>query len=587
MDPSPVNCCEGNEDTCRFLGDRSENKSRIEDKNIDSSQIHHLELIIREMEKKYEQSLQTAKEEWQIKFESHERTIACLTKELAETNMHSKITRANGRSPTHTFLPIDSDTSSSASVNSVDSAVLETDESELPRTLVLDKSQLRGSQSERDSNDLSSNSMLQESDFSQGIPSNQCLKNSSTPISMERLLTVPQDFEKQSLQIASLKNDLVSVLSIVELLRDETIRSREKCSSNFDVLTSQMWKIEAELEAIKSSGQENLSILNTNEQKVELSQQDVAGHIQSESERLMQTWGAQFDDLVIYLQDNLDKQSACIAETRTSTFEHVDADSQRREALWNSKISEILCQNRQYDNMIQELRDDQERSFLIIVDTLVSLKTKCQSISERTDEFEVLSRQGCEPQSTFRKYDAKFQALKNVVDHAMKDIVDIMEDRESVQNILTSSVELLNAKIDSKFDLWNQQIESLEKRVKEKTEAGLKQIQNLNKFRREIEMVVTAVCKKIGDLASRFENQLSDIESVKKMVENHLLTVNQPLLSHGSVEVVHGDSMVKYVKVDQKKYKKILRNSRQKTGSLLGENYENEIEFYDLTFSTE
>jgi mannitol/fructose-specific phosphotransferase system IIA component (Ntr-type) len=504
-----------------------------------------------------------------------------------------RLTISQGSDQLSAFPPFGSETSSIAVGKIEDSAIINIGEIEFPRSLVLDKGLLRGSQSDRDSK-----SLLQEPDRPPNFLSNQNSTILCNPVAVERLLN--EESEEQIHQL----------LSKIELMQEEALRAREKVANNLESLHMQIFELKSKTDAVQSllkanknfSEQAEFSNVDTKGSPTPLlTHGEVTELIRDEGERLMRTWGAQFDDLTVYLQDNLEKQRSSIAETRTSTFEHMDADAQRREEFWNSRWKEILSQNHQYDNWIHELREDQERSFLIIVDTLVSLKSKFQSISDRMDELEEFERkpgsewstirQGLQQQLTssqskFVKYDAKLQSLKNIVDHAMKDIEEIAEDRESVQNILISSVELFNSKIDGCYDRWGTQCEGLEKRMKEKVDAGQKQIHNLNKHRREIEVVVTAMCKKMVDLSGMMENQRLELELLKRKTNDEFCLIDGQLLSHGITEGVHDDAIFKYMEVDQKKYKKILWSSRQKSGSLFGENHENEIEFYDLTFAT-
>ena len=220
----------------------------------------------------------------------------------------------------------------------------------------------------------------------------------------------------------------------------------------------------------------------------------------------MKTWGTQFDDLTIYLQDNLDKQRECIADVRKSTFEHIDAETQTRVGVLNEHLNFIGRKNQQQEKAIQELHDEQERSFLVVVETLIKLKSKFQGVGDQVKQQEETHlsakgdleklRQKLIDESNswtlrFNQQDGKLQQLKDKVDQGLKEMEDVIEDRESIQTILSATIELFNAKMESSNTLMSDQLSTLDNRLNTQIEAGQAEIQKMKTHRREMEIVVT------------------------------------------------------------------------------------------------
>jgi hypothetical protein len=614
--PSVIDCCESYSEPRDVNIGQEHFHNPNEFSNVESSRYTQLELMIRSMDEKHKRALFSANEEWKAKFELYDSKFAHLTHELAETRR--RLQTQEGNDYAKTYSPIDADCSSyEDSGDSMDSAV---DDTCLPRTLVLDKNLLRGNHSDGGGNENSNGSMLQDSEISQQKIPDEDKEKSCESISIEGLIRnemqlyteqvmaqrdvqfdfMQQELAEQSRRVMTLQEEVSNAMMIIDSIRSEKVEAGQPGYTELEILVPQIQKLR-DLVTTKNSRTplhcNILSLANVNESSPQPTKQELADLIQNESERLMKTWGVQFDDLTAYVQDILDTQRACIAEARTSTFDHVDAEAQRRTVAWNAQFHQLFRQSHQHENAIQLLRDDQERSFLNIVETLVKLKTKFQSISDKMDEYEIMqlssevdmsevrrniAQESKVSQLNFKRYEGKLHLLKVSMDRAMKEIEDIAEDRESIQTILTASVELFNAKADASVDLWNNQFAGLEKKTHEKIDSGQLHIHNLNQHRYDIDHVVTAMCKKMVELTDRTVYLINEIEFLKKTTRDEEAKDDY---RPSSVEVVRDDTIIKYIKVDQKKYKKILWNARQQIGQLCAENDKNEIEFYDLTFA--
>jgi hypothetical protein len=547
------------------------------------------------LEVKIEQLLQVAKEEWNAKCEHYDKTINALSKELLETKMQ--------------LQSIDR-------INSNESATAY-DDTNLPYTLKLNTDLLRGNEnSDTESNKTHDSScFLPESNVSSGGSYDD--DTTATPVSIEQLIRkelrsymkgvlaereshtylLLREMEKQEQKNVAFRNDILNQLHELTMEKGQD-QTKIVSYTNLDTTHNQIIDNDGDVQSILTVEQENqIELVNVNIPVLQYTNQMCTELIQKESERLMKTWGTQFDELAVYLQDNLDSQRVCIAEARTSTFEHVDAESHTRAGVWKAQFNHLLRKNQQQENAMHEIRGDQEQSFLIIVDTLIKLKTKLNEITEQVKDFEMMHlsseidiqtiRYDFHDESNiwklkFIQSESKFQSLKDSVNYIVKEVDAFVEDRDSIQKNLSATIELINSKLEAQNEMWQSKLTNFESRFENQAKAGQLQIQNLNSQRLEVEVVISAICKKLVDLAADVDqNQRQELESLLAINKNGEKGSKESLTDNNN------DTRVKYIKVDQKKYKKAIWCARQQQckNRHVGDIPRNEIEFYDLTFA--
>jgi hypothetical protein len=591
--PSIIDCCDS---TFKVNG------------SIDEQQIN---LLLRSLEEKFDRSQQEMKSKYDAKCEQYEEAIAEISKQLIETKRILIKQNSKLHTVVHGAMMDQNVSMSSSSTNGND---------DLPYTLNFDKDSLRKNQNSDTGSNICS-VVVHQSDRSQDHLSSY-EDTTATPASIEGLIRkelrsylkevfaeretqtylLQRDIDKQNRQIEQLR---IEVLSRLRAL-DFHPRPREM-DHPVPLHCMKFEGTEVEIELIEESKmtrsetksspkmEHQLALVHTEDPLIQFTSQVCNTLIMHEAEHLMKTWGTQFDDLTIYLQDNLDKQRECIADVQKSTFEHVDAETQTRIGVLNAQLNYLGRQTQQQDASIQELREEQERSFIVIVETLIKLKSKFEGIDDRMkkqEEMHSLSEIDITKlhqklidesnlwTSRFKHQEGKIQQLKGNVDHSLKEIEGVIEDRDSIQTILSATIELFNEKMESSNSLMGNQIFALENRLNKQIEAGQSEIQKMNTHKRDMDIVITAICKKLVDLSS-------DIRGKIRTEIDQLLSKSVPEENPGKHDENSMDHF-KYIKVNQKKYKKALWLARnQYTGSKLLEHgtTQKEIEFYDLTFT--
>ncbi len=570
---------------------------------------HNLNAILRSFEEKFERSLHDMKMHYDAKCETCEKTATAIAKELFEAQKTLK-------------------EHNSKFCNVIDGSSTIDEHDNLPHTLHFDKDCLRKNHSpDTDSNTAEDtySVVVRQSDQSQDHLSTYD-DTTATPASIERLIRkelrsymkevlaeretqtylLQREIENQNQQIAQLRIEVLSRLRALDL------NVKPKAPDHPIPLHCMKFKgTEVEIELIeagkfehgrastgisksdpKTENQLALSVVHADDPLIQFTSQVCNTLIIDEAEHLMRTWGTQFDDLTIYLQDNLDKQRECIADVQKSTFEQVDAETQARAGVLNAKLHYLQCKSQQQENLIQELRDDQERVFHVVVETIIKLKLKLQRVGDQMEQQErehsstkhdvaalrqTLIDESNSWTSRFHKQDGRLQRLRDSVDHSLKEIEEIVEDRNSIQTILSATIELFNEKMESSNDLMCDHLSTIEKRCTKQFEAGEAEIQKINKHQHEMEIVITAICKKLVELTDDIaEKESREVEQILSKT-----------LEGGSTDKT-GDTSKEYfnyINVNEKKYKKALWIAGKRSKLFETDAAQKEVEFYDLTLA--
>lgn len=442
-----------------------------------------------------------------------------------------------------------------------------------------------------------------------------------------------QQVETHSRQLERIQESLTTAILDHESLRYEQVKTRQSWYTNFEVLSAQGQQLDGEIKAIAETLKsvqdrplaEMVKMAETRElmagtsltadplgsprmlsyrvgSQVSLARttkSECFEFIQQENDRMMQTWGAQFDDLAIYIQDNLDAQRASIAEARTSTFEHVDAEAQARFAVWNAQHNQLVHQMHQHSTEIQDLKEDQERSIAIVVESLVNLKRNVHTITEQLNEQETLQmttdidmqkilhlieRKAKLWDSKFGKYDCKLQSLNDELRQVTKETKDIAEDRQVLKSILEQSIELFNVKTDTTLDRWTAQFAELKRQLQDQVENRNMKLQDHNKLQHELGNAIATWNNKFVDLICLVEHQAIDLEALRN--KPHFTESERDPAPADYLESRRNTAAFREIKVDQKKYKKLLWSARQQRVALSEDDPEADlIDFYDLTFT--
>ena len=571
-----------------------------------STEEHKLSAIMRSFEEKFERSLHEMKIHYDAKCETYEKTVTAISKELFEAQ---KILKEHD----------------SKLCNVIDGSSTADDQDNLPHTLHFDKDCLRKNHSpDTDSNTAEGtySVVVHPSDQSQDHLSTYD-DTTATPASIERLIRkelrsymkevlaeretqtylIQREMENQNQQIAQLRIEVMSRFRALDLNVKPKAPNHpiplhcmkfEGTEVEIELIEEGKYAHDRTSTAISKSdpSTENhlaLSVVHADDPLIQFTSQVCHTLIMNEAEHLMKTWGTQFDDLTIYLQDNLDKQRECIADVQKSTFEQVDAETQARAGVLNAQLHYLQCKSQQQEKIIQELRDDQERVFHVVVETIIKLKSKLQGMGDQMEQQQrehsstkhevtalrqTLIDESNSSMSRFHKQDGRLQRLRESFDHSLKEIEEIVEDRNSIQTILSATIELFNEKMESSNELMGDQLTTTEKRFTKQIEAGEAEIQKINDHQHEMEIVITAICKKLVELTA-------DIAEKKCREAEQILT--KPLQG-GRTDT--SKEYFDYMNVNEKKYKKALWIAGKQRSRLFEvDAAQKEVEFYDLTLA--
>jgi ABC-type transporter Mla subunit MlaD len=558
--------------------------------------------MLRSLEEKFVRSILEMKNKYDLKCEQYDKTIAEISKELITTKRmlnehHSKL---------RTVVDTKLGQSESISSGSFDG------NEDLPQTLHFDKDRLRKNQnadSDGNTADVISSVVEHPSNHSEEHLSSfgdttvtttsieglirKELRSYMKEVLAERetqIYLLHLEIEKQNQQIAQLRIDVLSRLRVFEFYQ-----LPQEPGPPIPLHCMKFEGTEVEIELIEDdtlprsitskvtnslATEQQLALVHKDDPLIQLTSQVCNSMIMLEGEHMMKIWGTLFDDLTIYLQDNLDKQRECIAEVQKSTFEHVDAERQTQLGVLKAQMNYLTRKNQQQENAIQELRDEQERSFLVVVETLIKLKSKFQGISDQIKQQEEMHLSSEINVATLRQkvidelnsWTSKFNEHEKQIQQLSGNVGVVVEDRDSLQTVLSAVVELFNEKMESSSSSLHEQLTALEDRLTRHIEAGQTEFQKINNHKRDIDIVVTAICKKLVDLsADKGINSRTEVEY---------------MLSCKNVDGSNDDC--KCIKANPKKYKNALWSAqKQRTGNNLFKQPEiqKEIEFYDLTLA--
>lgn len=327
-----------------------------------------------------------------------------------------------------------------------------------------------------------------------------------------------------------------------------------------------------------------------------LSKQQCRDLIDRENVRMMRTWGSHFDDLVVYLQDNLDAQSVAIAEARASTFEQVDAEAQAREEGMRTSYGELLRQVGELVTNLDSIKEEQERSLKIIVENLIKVMKNVDSIAERQNKQEsiqkatdidiqkvlqVVEAKSNVCKSSFAKVDDNVSSLTLKLGQVSEKCDLVSASRVALQDIVDESIKLFHEKSNTTMELWTAQFDKLERRM---------QLLDYEELLSKLAKVMVAWRTKFTDLNQVVKRQGSDLGTLQGKFESKFTNLDGPESLCDYLEARRKKVTFVNYNVDQKKYKKLLWRARQERSALSGEDdpemTTQNIEYYDLTFAT-
>jgi hypothetical protein len=321
--------------------------------------------------------------------------------------------------------------------------------------------------------------------------------------------------------------------------------------------------------------------------------------IHQETDRMMRAWGTQFDDLAVYMQDNLDAQRNSISEARTSTFDQVDAEAKSRALAVQAQYNELANTVQDHASQIQEIKDDQEKSLIIVVDSLVSLKGKVEAVAEQQSTQEslqmssdvdmqkilrIIDTKTKQWNDAFSNYDSELAKMKDELKGLSTDTEAMAEDREAIQEILDESLALFTSNSNAATELWNAQFQKLERQMK---------LLDYEKLLCELSKVMADWKKKFADVMRLYSHQANELGKLQSFVNERLPESENEERDelYDYLEARRKKVTFAEIKVDQKKYKKVLWQAKQKRADDASDEEApvtrtEDIQYYDLTFAT-
>lgn len=366
-----------------------------------------------------------------------------------------------------------------------------------------------------------------------------------------RFEIMQEQVDAQGRQLDMVEDRLDTAIADNESLRYEQVQARQSWSSHFDVLMTQGQKLNCDIKALAdrlaserpsaevmergaSASLDNQGQL-VDADTINISHDTIAqtvklecmAYIKHENEGMMRAWGRQFDDLVVFIHGNLDSQRACIAEVRTSTFDHVDADSRAKAAVWNAQYNQLVHQTHHHGDELREAKDDQERSLIVVAEALVNLKTKVQGLAAQVLELgsghlssevdakqilHIVERKSKLWKTAFGNYESEVKSIKEGLAALSDAVKSIARDRETVQNIRESSLAL---KIDNAVNFWTTQFADLERRLEGQSAGHQAQFQGHDQLYREVQSALVDMKVTLANLVQPVTHQASDLETAR------------------------------------------------------------------------
>jgi len=253
-----------------------------------------------------------------------------------------------------------------------------------------------------------------------------------------------------------------------------------------------------------------------------------------ENEALMQTWGTHFQDLATLVQKELDHHRESITEVRSSIFEHVDAESKVRASLWNAQYNQLVKQMSKHSQDIGEIKEDQERAMLIVVETLVNMKMKVEEMHDEMESRPVLSTDSAEHsegtfdadrvvqivdqrtkvwESKMKHFAADLKKVKTDTHDANCAVADMIQDHDAMQSILDKTIDLFNAKMETSIDVWTIQLDDLKRDMEEFSFQSFASKRDQEKIQKSVDMLVKKLDSTYVDLIQVLDAQAAELRT--------------------------------------------------------------------------
>lgn len=284
--------------------------------------------------------------------------------------------------------------------------------------------------------------------------------------------------------------------------------------------------------------------------------------MERENEHLMKTWGTHFQDLATLVQNELEKQRESIIETRTTTFEHVDAESKARATVWNAQYNQLARE-------IMDIKEDSERALQILVETMVNLKTKVDEYATALTAKPTLSSESganvfdTEPllqqlvdqkttqlESEISKCRDEVQGLKSELKLVHCATADIVQDHEAMQSILDTTIDVFNKKMETNVDVWTIQLGDLQRDLEEYVQRNFGRKRDQEKLKEKMETVVKKLDTTYVDLIQVLNEQAKELRSaqeaqlqvVQLKAENRKVEAKLEKVTNDLLKVVDGQA---------------------------------------------
>ena len=329
--------------------------------------------------------------------------------------------------------------------------------------------------------------------------------------------------------------------------------------------------------------------------------------IERENERMMRTWGTHFQDLATLVQNDLDNQRESMAEARTSTFEHMDAETRARTTVWNTQYNQLVTQLRQHAQAIDNVKDDQERAMMIIVDTMVNLKLQVQELSEEIKEQEspllldnynvsyskknvdtkrvlhMIDRKTKEWKLEMDKYAEEVQSLKAEYKKLAQANSEIMEDHDTVQNVLESTIDLFNAKMETNVDIFTIQLNDLQRELMEEAWESFVAKKDHETMQQELDKITKRCESTFVELVKVLEMQAAELKAAQEQQGKPVRISKKNVSFTREGKDAPATTTTKKPEVEAAKDKATVERVSPKPKPQVRLENEREVEYFDLT----